>query len=132
MADVLKIQDEIAQDEKGAVIPIAQKNGEPYLGADGAQSTITVLGFDSKKVKTAKDAVQRRAIRSRKKPDLGDFARNRVDLAAAAVVEWSGWESGTEAFPCTPDNIRSMLGADHILEQVEAGVAGHADFFAKN
>lgn len=130
MADVTTIQQEIAQDEKGAVIPIYQKNGAPYLGADGEQSTITVLGSDAKTVRQAKDAIQRRLLHQRRaKLEPADILRNRVDQAAAAVIGWSGWESGSEPFLCTPENVKAMLAAEHILEQVEAGVAGHADFF---
>ena len=38
----------MAQDEEGAVIPIYQKNGEPYLALDETQSTITVVGTESR------------------------------------------------------------------------------------
>jgi hypothetical protein len=130
--DVSKLDAVIAQDEEGSVIPINQKNGDPYLGADGSPSTITVLGSESKRYRQTKDSIQRRSMRSRSvKMEPADLLKNRIDLAAASVIDWSGWEDGTKPYPCTPENAKVLFRADHILEQVEMGIFAHADFFVK-
>lgn len=131
MADITAMQDEIAQDEVGSPVPIYKKNGEPYLAADGTtQSTITVLGSDAKQVRLAKETIQRKLLRQRRtKLEPSDILENRISVAAAAVTAWDGWESEGKPFACTPEHVKLVLKAEHILEQVEAGIAGHADFF---
>lgn len=131
--DVSKLDAIIAEDEEGTAIPINQKNGDPYLGADGKPSTITVLGSESKKYRQAKDAIQRRNLRSRAtRPEPSDLLKNRIELASAVVVSWSGWEDKGQPYPCTPENVKNLFRADHILEQVESGIFAHADFFVKS
>lgn len=131
--DVSQLDAVIAQDEEGSVIPINQKNGEPYMGADGSPSTITVVGSESKRYRQAKDAIQRRNLRSRaSKVEPADLLRNRIELAAAAVIAWNGWEEEGKPYPCTPENVKRLFRADHIFEQVEMGIFAHADFFGKS
>jgi len=133
MADITKIKDEIAQDEVGTPIPINQKNEEPYLAPDGSPCTIDVLGSDAKKVKAATDVADRRLLRmKRTKMEPADMRARRIAIASAAVTGWSGWTYGADntPFPCTPDNVKALLQADHILRQVEAGIAEHSDFFS--
>lgn len=129
MADINEIDAQVAQDEEVVDIPIYQKNGEPYLAKDGSQSTIGVTGEDAKRYVTMQGTIQRRMIRQRRTPDDSDVQRNRVDQAAAGVGRWHGWEAGDQPFPYSPDNVKALLSKAHILKQVEAGIAGHADFF---
>jgi hypothetical protein len=130
VADINRIKDEIAQDEVAQAVPINQKNGEPYLAPDGSPCTVSVLGSDAKRVQAARDTIQRRMLRARRvKLDPADLRANRIDLAAAAVTGWYGWTAGDVEFPCTPENIRALLSSEHVLEQVETGITGHADFF---
>lgn len=135
MANFNDIQTEIAQDEEIVDVPIFKKDGSPYLAPDGeTQCTIGVRGSDSKKVKTARDANQRKLLRDRRtKMTPEELRANRTTVAAAAIARWQGWTSGDDgAFDCSPENVRAMLSVDHILEQVEEGITGHADFFAKS
>ncbi|MBA3891943.1 MAG: hypothetical protein H0X64_15595, partial [Gemmatimonadaceae bacterium] len=133
MADINAIADELAQDEQGAPILILQKDGDPYLAPDGSEVTITVLGTDSKAFRHAKEVTQRKLLRTRRtKLEPADLLDNRITHAAAAIVGWHGWVSGDQPFPFTPDNAKALLRAEHILEQVEAGIAGHADFFKRS
>jgi hypothetical protein len=131
--DVTKLAEEVAKDEEGAVVPIFKKDGTPYLAADGTtQVTITVRGSESRAYAAAQASIQRRMLAMRRaKLEPEDLLRNRIDLAASAVIDWSGWESNGAPYPATPENARVVLAAIHILEQVEAGITGHADFFAK-
>ena len=131
--DFAKIADEIAQDEQIATVPIENKNGDPYLASDGSQSTISVVGSESTRVQHAKDVQTRRLLRStRRKLEPKDLRENRIEIAAAAVVEWHGWEMNGEAWPCTPENAKKLLGAEHILVQVEEAVSRHSTFFTSS
>lgn len=131
--DINALKQEAAQDEEGAVIEIMDKNGEPYTASDGSAVTITVRGLHAKAVRAAMDANQRRLLKAgRRKLEPSDIQRNRIEQAAAAVVEWRGWEANGEPFPCTPENVRALLGTPWILDQVEAGIESHAGFFVKS
>lgn len=120
--------------EQGATVTIYQLNGEPYLAPDGSECTVTVVGPESKRVKAARKANTQKAFNKRRlKLDAEMVERNRVTLAAAAVVDWHGWTVEVEgkdvAAELTPENLHVLLSYDHILEQVEAAVQDHADFF---
>lgn len=132
MADILSIQNEVAQDEQGVTDVVYQKSNDPYLAPDGVTPcTITVLGSDAKAVRLAKDAVQRKLLQSRRaKLEPADILQNRIEIAAAAVLDWFGWTSGDTPFPCTRENVRILLSAEHILVQVESLIDRHASFFA--
>ena len=127
MADIQGVKRKIAQADEIADIPIVDEAGEPYLGADGKPSTIGVLGQDSQTFKRALEDHSRRVAKlSRAEQHKVDWRRA---TAVCAVQRWSGWEDGTTPLPPTPENVDALLRALHILEQVEAGVKGHAGFF---
>jgi hypothetical protein len=130
MADIGEVAAAVEQDEEVADIPIYQKNGDPYLGADGSPSTVGVIGSESKEYNRALDKIARKGMR-RGVPSAEETRDRRIDLAAAAVKRWSGWESGGKPFDFSPKNVKHLLGAQHILEQVEAGISRHADFFER-
>ena len=133
--DIAGIAREMELEEDGAVMPVVQKNGAPYLGADGEPATFTIVGADSKRVQAAERANTRKTInrgaRSKITPEA--LQEGRVTIASAAVISWTGWEdSEGVAWPCTPDNVRQLLAAaPWILRQVEDGVSSHADFFVE-
>ncbi|HAM54695.1 MAG TPA: hypothetical protein DCQ64_04520 [Candidatus Rokubacteria bacterium] len=132
MADMNDVAAAIAEDEHPVVIKILRKDEEPYVGQDGQPSTISVLGDESKAVRLARDAATRRFLRrGNKKPSPEELLESRIAQAAAGVVAWSGWESNGAPWECTAANVKTLLTADHILEQVEAGIRSHADFFAR-
>jgi hypothetical protein len=124
-----QLDDIIAQDEEGVVTPIYQKNDEPYLAPDGTPCTMTILGAESKRVTKATEATQRRLGRRRKQEDAVQVMR--VERAIASVTAWHGWTEGDRPAECTPDNLRKVCRAQHILVQIELARDGHADFFAK-
>lgn len=135
MTDINEIQEEVKLDEEGHDIPISKKNGDPYLYKpdpakdDEVPCTITVLGNDAKKVKAARDSIQRKLLRGRRvKLEPKDLRSNRVAIAAAAITGWKGWTAAGKDFPCTPENIITLLQSTHILEQVEEGINEHSDF----
>lgn len=129
--DITQLNAEVAKDETGVTIEISKKDGTPYLAADGTPCTITVLGSESKRYRDARDLTQRRALHKRRvKLEPADIMRNRIELAAAAITDWHGWEIGGKEAACTPEHIQTLLKVYHILEQVEEGIESHADFFA--
>lgn len=131
--DIKTITADLAKDEQGVEITIYNKNGEEYRAADDTPATITVTGTDAKKYRAEKHAIQREYMQSRKaKLSVEDVTKNRIRQASAGVTGWHGWESDGTALECTPENVRALLGIEHILEQVEAGITGHSAFFTNN
>jgi hypothetical protein len=131
---ISSVKEAVAKDEDGAVLPIDGKDGEPYLAHDGSPATMTIVGLESKRMRDITDKQQRRALRRQVAKITPEMLREeRIEKAAAAVIAWHGWEGddGTE-LACTPENVAALLGAaEHIMEQVEAGVRRHASFFTK-
>jgi hypothetical protein len=129
-----QLSEVLAQAEREATITIYQPDNEPYRASDGSECTITFTSAESKAYRRAREIVQRRALRSKKanvEPD--EILRNRVDLAAAPVVRWHGWEGDDDtAAPCTIENVRELLAVEHILTQLEQGINAHASFFTNN
>jgi len=133
MASIGQIQALVERDDEGAVVPIFKKNGDPYLGMDGEPSTFTVVGSESKLYRGAKHAhmrrLQKRARRSGGLTETPEqMAKDSRELIAAAVIAFSGWDDGKKELPFTPENVKELLVFDHIFEQVNVGVQGHADF----
>lgn len=122
------------QDDEGAVVTIYQRDGEPYRAEDGTDATVTVVGTESKQYRDAKLA-QSRKLFKRARSGARDMTPEEAEagaqrLAAAAVIDWHGWEADGKPLACTPDNVLKILKFPHIFEQVQAGIVGHAAFFA--
>lgn len=131
--DVKALDAELQQDETIADIVIYKKDGSPYLAADGTPSTVGVTGTDADAYRKEKHAIQRELLSSRRtKLDPEDLTRNRIRQAAAGVKRWHGWEDDDEELKCERNNVRAVCKIEHILEQIEAGIAGHASFFSSN
>ena len=124
----------IAEDEQPAVVTIYQPDGEPYRAADGSEATMSLLGSESKKVRQAQDRALRRLIRqrSRGQNEVEEARQNRIEVATAALVAWHGWEIGGKPAVLTAENAAKVFRVQHILQQVEEVVSGHARFFKSN
>lgn len=130
MADILKLQDEVARDEQGLTETIYQKDGDPYLAPDGSECTITILGMDAKRVRRTQDSIQRRLVQKHgRKFEPAEYRKQRIELAASAVTGWAGWTAGEQPLEYSNENTIALLSVEHILEQVEAILKGHAAFF---
>lgn len=133
MAKLELIREQVAQDENIIDLPIYQKDGQPYLAADGVTpSTIGIFGSESKSIHDAKQAIQRVFLASPKtRLDPSDVFENRVALAAAGVARLTGWEGDDDQpMPYSRENAVVLISsADHILEQVEEGIKRHAAVF---
>lgn len=122
----------LADEERKATVTIYQRDGEPYLALDGSKSTFTVVGSESKSVRAARAALQKRLLNSRRiKLTPADIRRNRIDTAAAGVTDWHGWDDNGKDVPFSAERVSDVLRLEHILEQAETAIAEHADFFAK-
>jgi hypothetical protein len=128
--EIGRVKDISAKSEELAVIPIYMPDGDPYLDeANGEPCTISVYGPESKASKKAKGIEWRQMTKRAGVPELEEHEASRIAKAAAHVGEWSGWKlDGGVPAPCTVANVRELLGAEHILAQVEAGIARHAAF----
>ena len=116
-------------ENEGVVTIIYQRNGEPYLAGDGTESTMTIVGSESKKVKEAKANATRTMLnRKRTKLTPEDVEDNLISQASAAVIEWHGWEIDGKDAKLNKDNLTAVLKYDHIREQVELVRDAHADF----
>lgn len=129
------LQTLVANADTPETVKIFHPSGEPYRGADGQPSTMTVVGAESKLAIAARhDRARRwRAERttqqsSEGEPTDAELRVNRVDNVADLVTAWSGWEDNNgQPLECTPANVRAVLGAvDHILAQVETAINRHS------
>ena len=132
MASIKDIEKVVESQEEVVDITIRDPSGEPYRAKDGSPATIGVVGSESKTYKAAA-ALEARRMRNAALSGLDDEARarSRVNRAVAAVKRWHGWDDGKKELDCTPENVRALLSApaaEHILDQVERGVHGHALF----
>ena len=127
--DIQKIQDEKAQEDIGIELPIVRRDGEPDLASDGTQTTFTVVGRNSARVKKVIDRQARQNARRRSdlKPD--EVYEQRVERAAAALTGWHGVEDNGQPVILSPDSARLVLADPHYLEQVEDGMVNHGRFF---
>lgn len=122
----------VAKDEEGVVVPIVGKDGEEYTALDGSPVTITVVGAEAKRIRDARTVQTKRVLRQqRTRLDVEDLRTNRIELAAAGVIAWHGWEDDNDQpIACTPENVKAVLAAaEHVLDQVEQGIQRHAAFF---
>ena len=121
-----------ATGRSAAAAPTAPSLVSPADGAVISEpSTISFVGMESKRVRAALEANDRRGLRQRRReltPE--DIRENRVSVAIAGSVAWRGWDDGETNLACTPENLRAVFRAEHILQQAEQHIARHADFFA--
>lgn len=133
MADFKEVKAAAAADAEPVTVTIFQKDGDPYLGADGKPCTVSVIGTEAPSLQKARRKIVRAAQRRAMSGQLTDAdidLRDRQELAAA-VVGWSGWEVDGKPWPCTHANVMEMLSVEHVRNQVWAGVYQHAVFFEK-
>lgn len=127
MASIKQVQASVAKHDTPISIEIENAQGEKYLALDGTPATISVVGSQSERARRWEDA-ERERIR---KGVSRDVDTRRLDSVTAVVTTWHGWDDGKKDLPCTPENVRALLGAPearHILRQVENGIDNHALF----
>lgn len=102
----------------GAWIDIKAPDGSP------TDIRIHIRGARSDAVRQAVERHQQavaEAVRG-KRPDFEALEKTRdAELAAAAVIDWTGMEEGGKPLPCTPDEARRLLthpGYDWLAAQV--------------
>lgn len=107
-------------------------------GPDGSPTDIRfqIRGARSDAVRQAVEKHQQamaEAVRAKKADaDFEALARARdAELAAAAVIDWTGMEEGGQPLPCTPDAARRLLthpGYDWLAAQVFSAAQDAAVF----
>lgn len=131
--DISKVHELVAQDDEGVVVTIYQRNGDPYLAADGSEATMTVLGSESKAYRAAERRQQRRLFKRMRVRSADvtpeETEAEAIELASSAVIGWHGWESNGKPLDCKPEHVKALLGVKHIFEQVNAAIQGHASLF---
>lgn len=131
VADLSAIQEAVKQEDEAVDVVIYDRAEQPYTSTvDGSESTIGVVGTESARYQKALAKRLRASVRAGKRNRSDrEIMEARVELAASAVVRWSGWEMHGTPWPCTPENVRELLGTPHILAQVEEAIEGHQRFF---
>ena len=126
-----QVKEIVAQNEAVATITIYQPNDQPYTGSDGNPSTISFKGSESKAYRAKQQELADRQIAEGKRTlTLEENRALQAELAASVVTGWSGWEAEDGSpLPATADNVLGLLGAEHILTQVQICIARHARFF---
>jgi hypothetical protein len=120
------VEKQIAKDEEGLVVPIYQRTGKPYVGKDGKQSTLTMLGSESKRYRKALDEYYKSVAESPTEVSDQDLVIGKV---AVGCIGWSGWEDGDKDLPCTFENVSALLSLGHVLVQAQNGLMRSKDFF---
>lgn len=123
----------VTQANKPASMKVIQPDGHFYKSSKGEPCTLLFVGTDSDRFRETREEVQRRNLAEQKEEiDVTkDTIRNREDLSVGAIVGWSGWEDDDDnELPCTPENVRALLKADHILQQVWKNIFAHRSFFS--
>ncbi len=129
--DIKRLTVEADKENEGVVVPLVRRDEEPDLASDGTRASFTMLGRDSKKVRAVMDRQQREFAKQRGSIDPDKIMANRIEVAVAACVAWSGIEDDGKPFALTPENAKLVFSDRHYLEQAESGVFQHARFFSK-
>jgi hypothetical protein len=131
MANIASILAE-AQEESGRVVVLTFKkpNGGLLLGPDGEPCTVSILGPYSPSYMRVERAQQqsmlRRAQGGWSDLTLENVMSHRIEQAAAAVTDFSGWEEDGAPLPYNAPNLRKLLAVEIVLSQVEQGIKRHA------
>lgn len=132
--DINKAIDSVIEtDDEGVIVPLVDREGEPYLQADGKPVTMTVLGEESAPVKRVDARHTRHAIRGGGQKVADEADKRLVERAASAIVAWNGVDDETGApMPFTPENVKHILRAPWILMTVIHAMRERSDFFVSN
>lgn len=127
------VKAKVSESERVATLVIYQPDGEPYRSKSGEECTLSFTGSESKAYRIERERIQRRSLNRRQtKVDPADILKNRVDLAAAPLTGWTGWEDDDdEPAAFSKEGAKGLLEVEHILTQLEAGIEAHASFFGK-
>lgn len=131
--------DSKAGSDAGAVLVVLDTNtGEPMADTDGTQVMITLAGIDSDIYTENQYKIQNKRIRSAKNGrmkvdfDAAELADEGLDLLAACTLAWSGFVWKGAAFPCTPENAKTLYKSlPAIKEQVDSFIADRRNFLPK-
>lgn len=121
-----------AREDEGTVVCLTDEQGEAMTVGDPPRPvTITVAGTYSATYRRATDANRNRLFKRRSATLDGDQVYQQgLELIAACVLAWDGFESAGTPLPMTKANVVAVLdAAPWIRDQVEAAMSDHARFF---
>lgn len=107
----------------------------PVDGSTGV--VVTLASRDHEAVQAAARAIADKRLallakRRTKALKAEDLEVETLDVLCASVLGWEGLESGGEAWPCTPGNVRELLEANPwIRRQLNAAQEDEALFFGR-
>ena len=122
-----------AEDE-GTVIEVLDQNADVMEHGKGKKVTMRVAGSYSKRYKSAQHKQTNRALKGKRtKFDAELLDTQRQEVAAACVMEWSGFFDGGAPLECSRANALAVFAAaPWILPQVEVAIEDHASFTGTN
>jgi len=121
----------VETDAEGVIVPLVDREGEPYLQPNGKPVTMTVLGEESPAMKRFDDRLARRLSRGKQAED--DKAQNLIARMATAVTAWDGVDDENgKPLPFTLDNVKHVLRASWILMTVYHATRERSDFFGSS
>lgn len=123
---------EAGTENEPAEVRINDKNGDPYLDAEGKPAVFLVLGEYSDKIRDMDRRQANRILKTgRGRLDAGDLEEQRTEKMAAAVVGWRIAFGGVELKYSHENAIAMLSRAPWIARQVGEAMAAHASFFAR-
>jgi hypothetical protein len=133
--DISTSKDVSAREDEGTVVHVANEAGEKqYYGEKNDKPvTITVAGTYSSRYRRASEAIRDKNMKRSKRPDGQDVDANALEVQAACMIAWEGFENAGQPFPLTKQNAIAVLDqCPWIREQVDAAMFDHAAFFKQS
>lgn len=114
--------------------PVARKIAITHpASGDETGLVLHLQSMSSPEVKAVQRRTMEQALKQgRRKVDLEKAEQNRIELLATAVIgwDWNGDASwGGEKLTFTKANVRKVLGASWLRDQIDAELGDEAAFF---
>lgn len=120
--DLSSFKGRAAKRDAGIVVPITH----PDTG-EKTDMSVTIASYKSERVKKVQRRLANAAMREqrrnpKKAATVDEVEEKAMDIMAAAVIDWSGFERDGKPLPCTPENVRAVLtdpDMDFVAEQID-------------
>jgi hypothetical protein len=122
MVDLSRFEGSAKKFDEGIWVDVKDENG--VLIPD---MKMKVVSYQSERVKKVRRKMANSTIREQKRnprkiSTIEETEERTFEIAASAVVEWSGFEMKGEVFPCTYENVLSIVRNPDfwwLLEQID-------------
>ena len=126
MASIKNIKKAVGQQDVSVVVPIYDKQDEPYLAADGTPSTISVVGDESTKYRAAVAARNLHPVDDYKARNREIFAAFGLDFAAVRLARGTSDDPAVLAQFAGRAFELIYIDGDHSFEVVSSDIAHFA------